>query len=157
MNDVEFNTLHGEKIMVPKDKIVFRPSSYGIILYEDKILLTDVKSTGKYTLPGGAMEPGETRQQALKREVWEETGTEVEVGECLSCEERNFYYDPTREAFQVFAFIFLCQPKTLELTNKNNVSDDESNKPEWVEISKLTEDSFQVFGNTILQTLRNKF
>jgi|WetSurMetagenome_2_1015567.scaffolds.fasta_scaffold554009_1 8-oxo-dGTP pyrophosphatase MutT (NUDIX family) len=156
MNEIEFNTLHGKKIMVPKDKIVFRPSSYGIILNGDKILLTDVKSTGKYTLPGGGMEPGETRQQALKREVWEETGTEVEIDECISCVERNFYYDPTGEAFQVFAFIFLCRPKTFELTNKNNVADDESNKPEWVEILKLNEDSFQMFGNIIMKSLKTE-
>jgi mutator protein MutT len=155
MEDIEFTTLHNKKILIPKSKIIFRPSCYGIILYENKILLTDVKSTGKYTLPGGAIEPGETREQCLKREIWEETGIEVEIGENVFFEEKNFYYDPTDEAFQVFAFVFLCQPKTFELTNDNNVSDDESNKPEWVEISKLDQDSFQIFGTTIMQILKN--
>lgn len=156
MNNIEFNTLYGKKTLVPSNKIVFRPSSYGIILNGDQILLTDVKSTGKYTLPGGAMEPGETRQQALKREIFEETGIDVEIGEFISCEEINFYYDPTEEAFQIFAFIFLCQPKTFELTSENNVADDESNKPEWVKISKLDEGNFQVFGSIIMKILKKR-
>lgn len=38
---------------------------------------------GSWSLPSGRAEPGETARQAARREVIEETGLEVEVGELL--------------------------------------------------------------------------
>ena len=60
---------------------------------------------------------------------------------------------PNRTIIMVFAFIFVCEPKSLALTNANNVPDDESTNPEWIEVSKLSAESFQVFGRKIMQII----
>ena len=64
----------------------------GILVEEGKILLVkQVVQGGKRThwnLPGGMLELGETLEQALMREMMEETGLEVRVGELLYVSDR---------------------------------------------------------------------
>ena len=44
-----------------------------------KILLTRRTDNGRWCLPGGAMDPGESLEECCIREVWEETGLVVRV------------------------------------------------------------------------------
>jgi mutator protein MutT len=46
-------------------------------------------SAGQWSVPGGRVEPGETDAQALVREVREETGLEVAVGDLVGVVERE--------------------------------------------------------------------
>ncbi|MFE3601336.1 NUDIX domain-containing protein [Streptomyces sp. NPDC059142] len=57
----------------------------GIVIEDDRILLLDQDTDGprSYSLPGGKVEDGETLEQALIREMREETGVDVEVGRLL--------------------------------------------------------------------------
>lgn len=48
-----------------------------------KLLLTRRTDNGKWCLPGGAMDPGESAKEACAREVLEETGLEVSVGRLI--------------------------------------------------------------------------
>jgi 8-oxo-dGTP diphosphatase len=51
-----------------------RDSSFAIILHHQQILLVKARAKENWQLPGGRLEPGESPQQALVREVHEETG-----------------------------------------------------------------------------------
>jgi 8-oxo-dGTP pyrophosphatase MutT (NUDIX family) len=44
-----------------------------------KLLLTQRSDNGRWCLPGGHMEPGESAEEACSREILEETGLEVRV------------------------------------------------------------------------------
>jgi 8-oxo-dGTP pyrophosphatase MutT (NUDIX family) len=48
-----------------------------------RILLTRRIDNGRWCLPGGSMEPGESAAEACAREVWEETGLRVQVGKLI--------------------------------------------------------------------------
>jgi 8-oxo-dGTP pyrophosphatase MutT (NUDIX family) len=48
-----------------------------------KILLTRRTDNGRWCLPGGHAEPGESVAEACAREIWEETGLRVQVGRLI--------------------------------------------------------------------------
>ena len=58
----------------PEGKIYRRPSARAVIVKDGKVLLNYVAKHDCYEFPGGGLEPGETPEQALLREVAEETG-----------------------------------------------------------------------------------
>jgi len=60
-----------------KSKIVLRNAVRAIILKENNILMVHLEKTNEYKFPGGGVEKNETVEEALKREVLEETGCNV--------------------------------------------------------------------------------
>lgn len=61
---------------------VFRVGAYGIVRLNNKLLvITQERGPYKdhFDLPGGAIEFGETPEEALKREFMEETGMEIKA------------------------------------------------------------------------------
>ncbi|MGW8184695.1 MAG: NUDIX domain-containing protein [Candidatus Moraniibacteriota bacterium] len=150
---IEATSIYGNKIQIPKEKFQLRTSAYGIIRHEGKILLVNTRSSGKWFFPGGEVEPGENLEDAIKREVSEETGIEIKVEKFLTFKESFFYYDPLDKAWQNYGFFYICEPKSFHLSEENQIEFDEAEKPEWVEFSTLTEKDFQTPANEIFQLL----
>jgi 8-oxo-dGTP pyrophosphatase MutT (NUDIX family) len=59
-----------------------RTAAYGVVTSSRGVLLTELSALtsapGRWTLPGGGLDPGEEPVAALHREVWEESGQRVE-------------------------------------------------------------------------------
>src|SRR3989339_472691 len=130
-------SIKGNLIDIPKEKVIFRPSVYGIIIYDNNILMLKNKSNGKLFFPGGGINIEEKIPDALKREVKEETGIEIEVEKFLHFKEQFFYYDPRDEAFHAFNFFYICRPITFELLDDDKIDDEEAEKPRWIDIEKI--------------------
>lgn len=84
-----------------------------VIENEGKIFATQ-KGYGDYKgwweFPGGKIEPGETAQQALKREIEEELDTEIEVGELIDTVQHDY------PKFHLVMDCFWCKVKEGSLT-----------------------------------------
>lgn len=88
-----------------------------IIIRDNKIFATQ-RGYGEFKdsweFPGGKLEPGETPQQALKREIWEELDTEIEVGKLVNIVE----YDYSK--FHLIMYGYLCTVKSGNLVLKEH-------------------------------------
>ncbi len=70
--------IHGDRI---GKRGVLRVGASSIIFDEsrEKVLLTKRTDNGRWCLPGGGMDPGESVEEACVREAYEETGLHVKV------------------------------------------------------------------------------
>lgn len=88
-----------------------------IITHNDRIFATQ-RGYGEFKdgweFPGGKMEPGETPQQALMREIREELDTEIEVGSLVETVEYDY------PNFHLTMHCFLCTIRSGELVLKEH-------------------------------------
>ena len=106
----------------------------GIIKDGSKIFATQRgygEQKGFWEFPGGKMEPGETPQQALKRELKEELAIDVNVGDFLCTVEHDY------PAFHLSMRCFLCEiasgePKLLEHEAAKWLKPSELRSVEWL-------------------------
>jgi 8-oxo-dGTP diphosphatase len=156
MSLVECTTLYGEKLAVPAERLTFRPSAYAIIRHEDQILLLTMRSTGKWFLPGGGSEVAERLEEALRREVREETGLEIDIERFVAFQEDFFYYNPTDFAFHGLMFFYLCRPRTFTLAADDQIEDGEVEAPCWVPIKQLRSSDIQSHGEIVFAALQQE-
>src|SRR5206468_2417151 len=86
-NTQRYTASQGETLMTDFDSsgssARFRIGVNALIFDEGHILLAHRRDIDWWNLPGGGMEVGETVDEAVRREVYEETGLEVEVGQLV--------------------------------------------------------------------------
>ena len=88
-----------------------------VIAEEDCVLLAKCDAADYYYSVGGAVKMGETAEDAVKREVFEETGVHYDVDRLL-CVHENFFKDEVvlkGVTFHEVCLYFLMKPKGRKL------------------------------------------
>lgn len=78
------------------------------VIRDGKVLMVKEAEDGKWSLPGGWADVGDTPSAAVCREVREETGLEVKVTKLLGVWDRNLHGHPPLP-WHVYKLIFLCE------------------------------------------------
>ncbi len=97
-----------------------------IIVQDNRVLLIrrgQAPLLGEWSLPGGALECGETLREAVAREAREETGLTAETGEMLGVYERVVRSDDGRVRYHYVLIDFLCRVVTGELQSGTDAAD----------------------------------
>jgi ADP-ribose pyrophosphatase YjhB (NUDIX family) len=81
----------------------------GVIFTESKILLVrELMDGGKWTLPGGWIDVGESPRQAVERELREEAGVIAKAKKVLAIYDRNLHGHPPY-FFHIYKIFILCE------------------------------------------------
>lgn len=88
-----------------------RPGAYGILLRDGELLVTHQEEpTPEFQLPGGGVDPGESPQRALHREVFEETGWRISTPRRIGAF-RRFTFMPEYDIWaEKLCMIYLARP-----------------------------------------------
>jgi mutator protein MutT len=97
-----------------------------VILDRGKVLLVKRKHeplAGRWSLPGGAVEVGETLEACLVREMAEETGLEIGVGPVVEVLDRITHDGDGQVEYHFVLVDYLCWPIGGELRAGSDVAD----------------------------------
>lgn len=130
--------IDGNRRDVPLDELAFRPSIYGVIIREGKILLS--RQWDGYDFPGGGVQMGERLEDALLREVHEETGLVVSAGDIVACEDSFFTTPFERRNVHSILIYRLCNVEGGELTTEHFDEDEKkyAGMPEWIDLRDVS-------------------
>jgi len=87
---------------------------------------------GKWSIPGGVLEIGETLRKAAIREAFEETGLSIEPGELLGVFERVLPDEKGRMKYHYVLIDFLCRRVAGELA-----AGDDADEVRWFRRDEL--------------------
>jgi len=96
-----------------------------LIFENDKLLLVERAKEplqGYWSLPGGIVEAGEKLEDAIRREVLEETGLEVEPLSMFEIFERIIPDDEGKAEYHYVLIDYLCKPTGGALLAASDVS-----------------------------------
>jgi 8-oxo-dGTP diphosphatase len=119
----------------------------GVVIHEGRALLIKRGSEplkDQWSIPGGTLELGESIQEGVRRELLEETGIEVQVGELIEVFDRIFRDQAGKIQYHFVIVDYLCKKISGEAHPASDVTDTAWVQEEDLWNYKLTEAATRV-------------
>lgn len=81
----------------------------GAVVLNGRILLVQERADGRWTMPGGWADVGECPSKMVAREVWEESGFEVEARKVIGVYDANREGGRPLQFYHAYKVVFLCE------------------------------------------------
>lgn len=133
----------------------FRLRSVGIIIKDGKVLMVHDEKRKYYYAIGGAVRVGEKTSDAAIREVFEESGLNVEIERLVFIQEK--FFEMEDGLHHEVAFYYLMKDIGDQELSDNRVLDSNDEGLEWLSISELS--NYKVYPqiyNEILKEIPNE-
>ena len=121
----------------------------GIVFHNNRLLLIRERSTGKWTVPGGFADIGESASEAVAREVYEESGFQVRTSRLLAIYDRAKHDHPPIW-FACYKLIFECQiigGEAQESIESSGIAFFERNALPELDLGRITQDQIERLWN----------
>ncbi|OOE44876.1 DNA mismatch repair protein MutT [Salinivibrio kushneri] len=141
-----------ERVLPLEDKaIIKRNAARAIALDGDEILLMYTARYDDYSLPGGGMDEGETLEQAMIRELEEETGAQqIRDIRPFGCfEEYRPWYRDGADVMHMLSYCFYCRvDRDLGTPTFEHYEINNGMRPVWVSIDHAIAHNKAVMANS---------
>ena len=125
----------------------------GVVIKEDRVLLVrrgKPPSEGEWAIPGGSVELGETLQEAVRREILEETGISIRVGEPV-----HIFDDVRRDEAGHIRFHYVILDFSGEFLSGEVRAADDARDARWVSPAEFSQ--LNINTNTIKLMTKLRF
>ena len=121
----------------------------GVVFVDGRVLLIKRRFeplAGRWSLPGGALEVGETLAEGLAREMREETGLDVDVGPIVDVFDRITRDEQGRARFHYVLVDYLCSVRAGIAVAGSDVAEVALADPDSLARYDLTPKTLEVIG-----------
>ncbi|HYS17861.1 MAG TPA: NUDIX hydrolase [Candidatus Binatia bacterium] len=108
-----------------------------VILHEDKVLLVrrgKSPSFGKWSLPGGLVELGETTREAIAREIVEECAIKIRIVDVAGVIDRIVKDDAGRVRYHYVLVDYLAYPDSMDVQAGSDAAE-----AQWFALDRVAE------------------
>lgn len=137
----------------------FRYRSAAIIIEDGYVLFAGNEKDNYYYSIGGGVHIGESAEEAVKREVFEETGVKYEIDRLAFIHENFFTGDGSLEGKKCheISLYYLMKPRGTRELNSNSYSQGVKENMYWLPIDKLRDYiAYPMFFREKLKNIKNE-
>lgn len=143
LNERNYVQTTSQDIRVKANDVTYKVRAGGLIEFNDKYLFVKMGLGSYWCVPGGHLEWFENSENAVIREVEEETEMPVEIKNLFLLHE-NFYLNVKNQKFHEMCFYYLLKPKDEQKIIKDQIKEEfDKDKKDVLEFRWFTKDEIE--------------